>query len=231
MRQVRIDCGRPPALDPGETVVVIDVIRSTTTASTAVASGRRCFPVPSVEAAFERGATLEEALLVGEVGGVRPDGFELTNSPAEVARRSDVWRPMVLLSSSGTPLLDAVRHCDDIYIACLRNYRAVARTLVKQHSRVALLGAPTHGQFREEDQMCCGLIAAELVQAGYRLADTRTKEVVARWSDAPHDAFLVSASVRYLRRSGQMEDLQFILEHIDDLDRPLVCRAGEVIAA
>ena len=36
----------------GYAVVAIDVIRATTTAITAVAAGRRCFPVPSVEAAL-----------------------------------------------------------------------------------------------------------------------------------------------------------------------------------
>jgi phosphosulfolactate phosphohydrolase-like enzyme len=37
--------------DPDWTVVGVDVIRATTTAVTAVAAGRRCFPVASLEEA------------------------------------------------------------------------------------------------------------------------------------------------------------------------------------
>ena len=59
--------------DPGWTVVGIDVIRATTTAVTAVAAGRRCFPVASLEEAVPLAARLANPLLVGELGGNRPD--------------------------------------------------------------------------------------------------------------------------------------------------------------
>src|SRR6188472_4314863 len=124
MPSVRIDCTPKPELQPGETAVVIDVIRATTTATTAVASGRRCFAVPSAAAARQLADALPGALLAGEIGGLRPGGFALDNSPAAVAGRSDVWRPLVLLSSSGTPLLDAVRQASLVQVACLRNHGA-----------------------------------------------------------------------------------------------------------
>src|SRR5205085_231772 len=85
-----------------DAIVAVDVIRATTTAVTAVALGRICFPVPSLEAAVRIEAKLERPLLVGELGGNMPHGFDLTNSPAALAKRTDVSRPMILLSSSGT---------------------------------------------------------------------------------------------------------------------------------
>src|SRR5947209_16344876 len=88
-------------------VVGIDVIRATTTAITAVAAGRRCFPVPSLEAAVPLAARLDNPLLVGELGGNMPYGFHLQNSPAEMATPRDAARPVILLSSSGTGLLSA----------------------------------------------------------------------------------------------------------------------------
>ena len=71
----------------GYAVVSIDILRATTTAATAVALGRRCYPVPSIEAALPLAARLSEPLLVGELGGNMPFGFDLTNSPFEVAAR------------------------------------------------------------------------------------------------------------------------------------------------
>ena len=86
-------------------VVAVDVIRASTTAVTAVAAGRKCFPVTSVEAALQMRREFPDCLLVGEVGGLQPEGFDLNNSPAQIALRSDHQRPIVLLSSSGTKLM------------------------------------------------------------------------------------------------------------------------------
>ena len=94
----------------GYALVAIDVIRATTTAVTAVNMGRRCFPAPSIEIALPLAARLNNPLLVGELGGNMPYGFDMNNSPAEMAHRDDLMRPMILLSSSGmqeraTPLM------------------------------------------------------------------------------------------------------------------------------
>src|SRR5947199_942378 len=89
----------------GWVTVGIDVIRATTTAITAVAAGRRCFPVPSIEAAVPLAARLENPLLVGELGGNMPFGFHFQNSPVEMNRRVALGRPVILLSTSGTALL------------------------------------------------------------------------------------------------------------------------------
>jgi len=70
---VVIGCFRDPAvgaLVAGDVIVVVDVVRATTTAVTAVAQGRRCFTAPSVAAARRRAARLEQPLLAGEIGGV-----------------------------------------------------------------------------------------------------------------------------------------------------------------
>jgi len=199
-------------------IVAIDVIRATTTLCTAAAAGRRCYAAPSVDAALARAARLEAPLVVGEVGGNMPFGFDLTNSPAAMAARSDIERPMVLVSSSGTQLIHNARGCEALYIACFRNWRAVARHLAGRHRSVAVLGAGTRGEFREEDQICCAWIAALLLDAGYRAANRATREVIARWKDAPAAACTVSNSVAYLIRSAQLKDLHFVLSHVDDLD-------------
>src|SRR5689334_23787534 len=86
----------------GYAVIAIDVVRATTTAVTAVATGRSCFPVPTVEAAGILANKIEGALLAGEQEGKMPAGFDLNNSPTELLSRSDVARPLILLSSSGT---------------------------------------------------------------------------------------------------------------------------------
>jgi len=215
----------------GYAVVAIDVIRATTTLATGLASGRRCFVAPSVEFARIRASRMRGALLAGESGGEIPGGFDITNSPAALARRCDFERPMILVSSSGTRLLHNARSCEAVYVACFRNYEAVARQAAARHDRVALIGAGTRGEFREEDQICCAWIAGLLLELGFVAANAFTAGLAARFRHAPAEACLVSNSVAYLRRTNQLDDLDFVLSHVNDLDTVLTLRGDEVLPA
>jgi 2-phosphosulfolactate phosphatase len=215
----------------GAAIIAVDVIRATTTAVTGVVMGRECYPVPSLEVAVPLAARLHRPLLVGELGGNRPYGFDLTNSPYELAHRTDVERPMILLSTSGTRLISAPPRAEQVYVACLRNWRAQAAWMVGRHERVIVLGAGTRGEFREEDQLCCAWIARELVAAGYAPHDERTRKIIARWSDEPVDALLVSPSVTYLRETGQEDDLEFVMTHVDDVDQAFVMEGNRIVTA
>jgi 2-phosphosulfolactate phosphatase len=199
-------------------VVVVDVIRATTTACTAAAIGWRCYPTPSLEAAVPLAARLSNPLLVGELGGNMPYGFDLTNSPAELAARTDVTRPLILLSTSGTQLLWEARTAPAVYAACLRNFSSQARHLAGRFEKVAVLGAGSRGEFRLEDQLCCARVAERLLARGYEAADEATSAIVERWRGQPVEAFLPSQSVAYLERTNQLRDLDFILAHVDDLE-------------
>lgn len=225
---------RYPSLGEGDeewTIVGVDVIRATTTAVTAVAAGRRCFPVASLEAAVPLAARLENPLLVGELGGNMPYGFHLQNSPAEMDRPTELERPVILLSSSGTGLLTAAAQRSLTYAACLRNVRAQVRRLISAHDRVLLLAGESRGEFREEDRLCCGRIARELLEAGYEPRNVLVEEIAAHWGTAPDDAFMGGHSVRYLSDTGQFHDAKFILDHIDDLDSVFEMREGELVVS
>lgn len=230
-RKFAIDCF-PTHASYGamQAVVAIDVIRATTTAVTAVSQGRRCFPVTSVEAAHELAAGLEQPLLVGEIGGEKPASFDISNSPATLAARTDTHRPVILLSSSGTQLLNSVRRHNPVYVACFRNFGAIARELENSQLDVTLLGAGTLGEFREEDQMCCAWIGGELAQSGYEPANPSTADIVQRWCGTATDACLQSKSAKFLSRTKQLQDLEFILSRVDDLN--LICSYsdGEISA-
>lgn len=212
----------------GYAIVAIDVIRATTTAVTAVSMGRRCFPVPSMELGFPLAARLDNPLLVGELGGNMPFGFDLTNSPAEIAARNDTLRPMILLSTSGTPLIYSAQNSDAVYVACLRNYKATIRHLVDRHHRVAVIGAGSRNEFRREDQFCCAWIAEGLIEAGFEAEDTRTTELVERWRGASPELIREGNSAKYLMKTNQVRDLLFVLDHIGDLDIAVMLKHDEL---
>jgi len=230
-RRVIIDCFPESALRyrDGYAVVVVDVIRATTTATTAISLGRRVFPVQTTDEAFVLASTLQDPLLVGELGGNMPYGFEMTNSPAQIAVRNDIHRPMILVSSSGTHLLLNAAGSNGVYIACFRNMSAIAEYLVGKHDCIAILGAGTRGQFRREDQMGCAWVAEKLIQAGYEAENPQTSEYISLWKGISPENVRGGRSAEYLQRSHQEQDLEFVLSHIDDLDTVPALVEGELV--
>jgi 2-phosphosulfolactate phosphatase len=230
-KTVVIDCfpESVQAYRDGYAIVAIDVIRATTTAVTAVALGRRCFPVPSLEAAVPLAAKLTNPLLVGELGGNMPYGFDLNNSPADLEARTDIHRPMILLTTSGTSVICGAQEWQAMYVACLRNYSAQIAYLAAHHPKVAVIGAGSRGQFREEDQLCCAWITQGLLAAGYEALNEQTTAIVEQWSGAPVDVICNGASADYLRNTSQVRDLEYILAHVDDLDDVYRYEHGQVV--
>jgi 2-phosphosulfolactate phosphatase len=230
-RTVVIDCfPEAVARHRGTTIVAVDIIRATTTAVTAAAHGHRVFVADTVERATEIAASREGALLVGELGGTMPYGFDLQNSPALVAQLAR-RREMVLLSTSGTRLMYDAAAVGSVFVGSLRNVTATTRVLAKTETAVAVIGAGARGEFREEDQYGCVQIAAQLIDAGFEPATAETAKLVSRWRKADVEAFRSSHSVEYLVRSGQIADLDFVMTHLDDVDAAFSVVDGEVTVA
>jgi 2-phosphosulfolactate phosphatase len=227
MRSVIID-SMPAAAEKYRadwTIVVVDVIRFTTTVATALALGRAVYPARSTDEAFAVAGRLKDPLLAGELGGNVPYGFDMTNSPVQVmalrqvpcGRFTAADRPLVLVSSSGADLLMNSIGAKDVYLGCLRNLSALVRYVEPRHDRVAVLGAGTRGAFRREDQLCCSWIAERLVSAGFGCADENTQALVEKWHGASTEVIREGRSAEYLRRTGQVHDLEFILHYQEDL--------------
>src|SRR3954447_559944 len=166
-----------PDVTPGCAIVGVDVIRATTTAITAVTSGRRLYPASSMEAAVRLAADLDRPVLAGELGGVQPYGFDMQNSPTEVQALEPSPRPIILLSTSGTRLISEAAVRGSCHVSCLRNARAQGTHLARLGGDVVILGADSRGEFREEDQLCAARIARVLVDAGHETADRATDDV------------------------------------------------------
>lgn len=206
----------------GSTVVAIDVVRASTTAITAVAVGRRCLLAASPADARRIAGRTERALLAGEVGGKMPEDFDLQNSPVDLLALGEADRPIVLVSTSGVPLMLAAASLAPVFVASLRNARATASRLAGSHSRVAILGADREGRLRREDALCAARIATGLAGRGYAAEDAVTQQLLRRLGDAPDGSLLGGRSEAYLRSSGQEHDLEFVLSHVDDLDEAYI---------
>src|SRR3989304_1993755 len=86
-------------------VIVIDVLRASTTAAVALANGaREIIPVASIDAAGELKQKLgkEHVLLCGEGEGQKIEGFDLGNSPAEYESKVVKDKALIFCSTNGS---------------------------------------------------------------------------------------------------------------------------------
>ncbi len=158
------DCfhGMPPIALAGGVAVVIDVIRASTTITTALAHvADGVFPVESVEMAKQKAASLgPTALLGGERGGIRIEGFDLGNSPRDYTRERVGGRQIVFTTTNGTAALAACREATVVMIGSLVNRTAVARAAMaaaeEHHAAVHLVCAGVEGQIADEDLLGAG---------------------------------------------------------------------------
>jgi 2-phosphosulfolactate phosphatase len=108
-------------------VVVIDVIRAFTTAAAAFAAGaERILCVETVDEAFGLRESHPGAILMGEVHGARPDGFDFGNSPVQIATANLAGRLIIQRTSNGTRGLVAAAGAETVLAAAATNVSATA---------------------------------------------------------------------------------------------------------
>ncbi len=109
----------PPA--HADTVVVIDVLRSFTSAAVALANGAAAIhPVDGAATAAALAARLPGALSIGAVGGGDPiPGFDFGNSPSRLAAARFDDRPVVLSTAAGVRGLQRFHGAGRLFAASL----------------------------------------------------------------------------------------------------------------
>ncbi|MGD1000483.1 MAG: 2-phosphosulfolactate phosphatase [Candidatus Brocadiia bacterium] len=170
----------------GATVVVIDVLRATSTMTAALAAGARevrCFPSVAAARRARRTAAGRTGLLCGERNGRKVPGFDLGNSPGDFTPERCAGRTLLMTTTNGTRALGRTLQAREVVIGCFLNLSAVAEYLAVGRGDVALLCAGTEGEVSAEDVAFAGALAEEI--AGNRLALTESaQEAVRVWRAA-----------------------------------------------
>jgi len=123
--------------DSSDTVVVIDVLRSFTTAAVAFERGAQAvYPVEGVVAAARLAAQLKASVSVGAIGGGDPvPGFDYGNSPSQLAAAGLAGKPVVLTTAAGVRGLQRFHHAQHLFAASLVCARATAEAVCAAHAR------------------------------------------------------------------------------------------------
>jgi 2-phosphosulfolactate phosphatase len=196
--------------------VIIDVLRAATTVAFAIDRGAELIVlVDSADAARElRAKRFPDALLAGEVDGVKIADFDFDNSPTQMEQASLRGRVLILRTSSGTQGVVAARKADAIYLAGFVTASATARVL-KAGSRVASLVAMGERGIvpAEEDEACAAylesLVRGRALPAAALVADVRKRlrgdHPARTWPEDVERSFSVDRfdfAIRVVREDG-----------------------------
>jgi 2-phosphosulfolactate phosphatase len=199
--------GLEGAANAAGVAVVIDTFRAFTTAAYAQAQGVGThYLVSTVEEAREIAERHREALLCGEVNGVRPDGFDLGNSPAEVLEADVDGRVLVQRTSGGTRCVRAALSSGStaVYAASLVVATATAHA-VESAPTVTIVASGRDGTVPVfEDDATANLISDLIdghgeprrVAAQVRDSDSATRLAESTWAH-PDDVLLATDVDRF----------------------------------
>jgi 2-phosphosulfolactate phosphatase len=145
--------------------VVIDVFRAFSVACYLAAGGaREILPVGEAAAARALKAEHPGYLLVGEVGGQRPPGFDHGNSPSEIEGRDFTGRTIVQRTSAGTQGLVSATQAAEVITGSFVNAPAVIEYIRLRAPRELSLVCMGHAATApaEEDTLCAEFIRDSL---------------------------------------------------------------------
>ena len=145
-------------------VVIIDVLRATSTIATALYNGAKSvIPVASVEECIRIGKQIG-GITAGERDGQVADGLKYGNSPFEYSRDFIEDKTLVLTTTNGTKLLHMAleKNAKEIITGSFPNLSAVCDFLIEQKQNVVLGCAAWKNKVNLEDTLFAGAVISRV---------------------------------------------------------------------
>jgi 2-phosphosulfolactate phosphatase len=146
-----------------DTVIIVDILRMTTTSAVLMSRGLSELYVVADEGAARDLAEEKKALLLGERGGLPLPGFDGGNSPLEYLRKDLKGKRAVLCTSNGSRAVEAASEAQHLLLGSTVNAAAVAQfALERAEKSISILCAGTLGEISLEDALGAAVIAREI---------------------------------------------------------------------
>jgi len=150
-----------------KTVVVIDVLRSSTTICASLLAGARAvIPTsgPGEAGALRAKLGGDSAVLAGERNGVKIENFQYGNSPAEFVPETVGGKHVILCTTNGTSVFGRVVRAGQVLSGALVNISSVAEAIAQQNKDTVIVCSGREGGFSIEDTLCGGMLIDMLRQ-------------------------------------------------------------------
>ena len=149
--------------------VVIDVYRCFTTEAVAFRNGaKKIILVAEIEEALYLKSKGVGDLVMGEVGGRKPDGFDFGNSPYELKDVDLSGKTIIQSTRAGTVGVTNVSGAEIIYGGSLVVAEATTKAILSQNpSYVSLVAMGLEGRIRSDEDEQCALYLRNVLQGRF----------------------------------------------------------------
>nr|WP_226390774.1 2-phosphosulfolactate phosphatase [Penaeicola halotolerans] len=198
----------------GKIVVIVDILRATTSMTSALANGvADITPVATVEAC--RDLQSQGYIAAAERDGKQVAGFELGNSPLAYLDGAFAGKRLAMSTTNGTLAIEKSKaEAAEVIIGSFLNLLAVCDYIQTQQKDVLVLCAGWKGKFNMEDTLFAGAVVESLVAthtyscdaplAAQRLYQVAKEDLIGFMSVASH--------TKRLQNHGIEKDIAFCFQ-------------------
>lgn len=197
----------------GKTVVVIDILRATSTICTGLNNGIEHFlAVSKPEEALE--AQKLGYIAAAERNAVKPDGFTLGNSPNEYINGELKGKKIAITTTNGTRCINLSKDAQEIIIGSFLNLNSLAKYCIAQKRDVVAFCAGWKNKFNLEDTLFAGALAHSLM-SDFEINCDSTLAAIDLYNSAKSNLteYIKKAShAKRFEKLGILKDIEFCMQ-------------------
>ena len=212
------------------TVVIVDVLRSSTTITVALSKGAKAvIPCMSIREAREVANQLgPETLLLGERYGVKPRGFDLNISPNELSKANIRGKNIVYTSTNLTRVLEPLKSKRSIIVGGFVNARQAANEAAALSTDgITIVACGLDHTIAIEDIVGAGAIANYL--SDHDLTDSALMVLSAYRNSGWRSIVCRGRVTQHLRRLGFTNDIRSCLT-LNSISTVPILRRGRFVS-
>ena len=201
-----------------QVVVVIDVLRATSTIITALYNDcKEVIPAIEIEEVINMSRNYEKNsyLLCGERNIQAIDGFHLSNSPLEYKREQVEGKTLLFTTTNGTKAIRKAVDAREVIICSIINVDPTTEYILEKDNDVVFICAGTDGKFSLDDIVTAGAVISRIKEKKDSVELSDLAIVAATMYESGKDNLhdLLKDSVHYKRMllSNLEEDIKYCL--------------------
>ena len=146
--------------------VIIDVFRAFTTAAIAFDRGAtEIILVAEADDALALHRSGVGDLLMGEVDGKRPEGFDFGNSPHEISQADVAGKSLVQSTRAGTVGVAAAANAETVYLGSFVVAQATVEAIRRERPEtVSIIAMGDQGRVRSDEDEQCGIYLRNVLE-------------------------------------------------------------------
>jgi 2-phosphosulfolactate phosphatase len=228
-------CFSPALFEPGENhdsiVVIIDILRASSSICTAFANGAEAI-IPVSDVSEAKNYKARGYLLAAERDGLVLDFADFGNSPFNFTKDKVQGKTIVYSTTNGTGIINLASSAYMTVVGSFLNISSLTRWLINNERDVLIFCAGWKNRFNIEDTICAGAIAEKLMESNlYSTVCDSTLAAMDLWSLARPDlpGYIEKAAQRTRLRDKKLDDcIEFCLTS-DYTDKIPVMRNGILV--